>query len=180
MRELDEELQRLLAERLGGRVVLLVIPPEPAPACDGACLTGRTGAFEGDLTIEEYRTRYAPNLSPSTVAGWCRDGEFPDTTDEAGVIVPGAYATARGWCITMPGVQERQRRARQKGLDERRAGARMEPDAEESPKAPDSPATNGNDAARPAGIVKRGKAKQSTDVRPRAREGAWRDVKKAS
>ena len=100
MRELDEELQRLLAERLGGRVVLLV--------------------------------------------------------------------------------QERQRRARQKGLDERRAGARMEPDAEESPKAPDSPATNGNDAARPAGIVKRGKAKQSTDVRPRAREGAWRDVKKAS
>jgi hypothetical protein len=115
--ELLDQLRKV-AEGLagGGGAVIIVVPGTPGNVPRAGPPDEPREGFRQDLMIGQYIERFDPHISESRVAEWCRDGEFPDTVDARGNLVPGAYRHGRPWRITMEGIEERQRRARAVGL----------------------------------------------------------------
>ena len=139
----------------GDSIVVLIVPPGNAGQLFGNPTTA-TPREERDLSIAQYKAQVEPDLSESRIRELCAEGVFPDTTDEAGEVVPGAYKdSAKEWRITREGIAARQKKEREEGLrrraEEKAAkAARAEGDARE-------PQTHG---------VKNGRSREQTGSPP--------------
>jgi hypothetical protein len=96
--------------RVGEAKVVVVVVADPG-ATPSALAVREYDPMAPDLTIPDFIAIHAPGTSQSTVADWCRAGEFPDTRAPDGTVIMGAYKLGR-WYITPEGIRERQRRAR--------------------------------------------------------------------
>ena len=77
--------------------------------------------YTPDLKIAEYKAQFEPELSLSRIRELCAEGAFPDSENESGEVVPGAYKNSKDeWQITMAGIVARQRREREEGLKRRK------------------------------------------------------------
>lgn len=150
----------------GDSVVVLIVPAnsigdifrDSGPGDDG---------FTQDLGIPEYQARFESKLSLSRIREICAEGAFPDSVDESGETVPGAYKDSKGeWKITMAGIRARQRKEREAGLKRRERAEQRRKQSESEGSTPvmavDRPASSG----KPRGGV------------ARPQRGSWRKAAK--
>ncbi len=95
-----------------GSVVVLVVPAEHARALfmPAQVAAPMQTEFQPDIDLETYIAKYEPTVSLSTVRQRCADGWFPDTFQQDGNLVPGAYRNRNGhWRVTVAGIMAAQR-----------------------------------------------------------------------
>lgn len=115
----EDVLETLRISLLDGKPLVLVLMPSGRFGDLGPKgLPGDT--FSPDLSVEEYRAQYEPELSPTRIRELCVGGAFPDAVGPSGEVTPGVYKTSGGeWRITLAGIVERQRQERVNGIERR-------------------------------------------------------------
>lgn len=135
------------------------------------------GGVAADLSVEEFKARYEPDLSLSRIRELCAGGAFPDTPDDRGGMTPGVYKTAKGeWRITMAGIVERQRQERSNGI-QRRDRAAAERQAKRQAEDARGSGSDG-DGRPPADEAEQSdpQAPAGGSKPPRPRKGKWREA----
>lgn len=166
----SETIRQMLRERRDS-VVVLVVPTDQLGSLFAEHADARPGAaedFEDDLSVSDYKARFAENLSENRIRDLCREGAFPDVTVD-GKTVPGAYKACGEWRITMEGIRARRDAERERGLKQRLADEASHGDDTDG-----GPAFDAEDCEPRTGPTAESSGPARTTARPE--KGMWRDV----